>query len=642
MSTPQIESELKHLLTLLKQEKEADLEQYKIKMTSTSFQERRKQGVCWYPVHVEKTEFDAGERPVIRVSRPPEHRESHLFQSGKLINFFSNAQGNSESTESISGVVNQAGEQFMIVTLNCDDTPSWIKHGNLGVQLLFDENSYKEMERTLKKLIKTDDLRVNHLKNILLGSKTPSFDEGTPVNISGLNASQNAALNKVVNAHEVAIIHGPPGTGKTTTMIEAIILTLKTEKQVLVCAPSNAAVDLLVEKLVDRQINVLRIGHPARVTEEQLHQTLDAKVAHHPDFKDLKGMRKKADEFFSMAKKYKRSFGYAEREQRKLLYDEAHQLKDAADQLNFYITNDILDKSQVIACTLIAANSYAIKGLKYKTVFIDEAAQALEPACWVPILKAGRVIFAGDHFQLPPTIKSFEAAKAGLEVTLFEKAINRNEADVMLNEQYRMHEDIMQFSSQYFYKNQLKANKSVAHWTNFQGDTPIEFIDTAGTGYFEEVDTETRSSFNLEEANLLKTHFNQYITLLSSINKLSEVENIGIISPYKAQINVLKTLFEGDNIHEDFTGKLAVNTIDAFQGQERDIIYISLVRSNEKGEIGFLSDTRRMNVAITRARKKLVLIGDSGTIGRHPFYAAFLDFVNEKGYYRSAYELISM
>ncbi|MEQ8475500.1 AAA domain-containing protein [Fulvivirga sp.] len=638
----QIDEQLKKLLTLLKKEKDADLEHYKLKMTSTSYNERRRQGVCWYPVHVEKTDFDAGERPILRVSRPPEHRESHMFQSGKLVSFFSNAQGNDESSEAITGVVNSAGESHMMITLNSDDKPSWIRDGKLGVQLLFDENSYREMERTIKNLIKTEDFRVKHLKNILLGDKQAQFDDATPVTIPGLNPSQNDALNKVLNAHDVAIIHGPPGTGKTTTIIESILQTLKSEKQILVCAPSNAAVDLLVEKLSDRDVNVLRIGHPARVTEEMLGKTLDARVANHPDFKDLKGMRKKAEEFFSMAKKYKRSFGYAEREQRKLLYDEAHQLKDAADQLNYYITNDIIDKAQVIACTLVAANNYNIKGIKFKTAFIDEAGQALEPASWIPILKSGRVIFAGDHFQLPPTIKSYEAAKAGLEVTLFEKAINGNNADVMLKEQYRMNEAIMQFSSNYFYKNELKANASVAHWTVFQGDSPIEFIDTAGTGFFENVDPETRSSYNDEEANLLQNHFNQYIETLEAMDHLKDVDNIGIISPYKAQVTRLKERFAAEGaIPEVLNKKVVVNTIDAFQGQERDIIYISLVRSNERGEIGFLSDTRRMNVAITRARKKLVLIGDSGTIGQNPFYAAFLDYVNENGYYRSAYELMS-
>ncbi|HNP18849.1 MAG TPA: AAA domain-containing protein [Fulvivirga sp.] len=635
-----VEQELKKLQQLLKKEKEEDLEQYKLKMSGTSLKDRRRQGVCWYPVHVEKTQFDAGERLLVKVSRPPEHKESHLFQSGKLVSFFSNAQGNTEGNETVSGVVNQVGEHHMLITLNSDDKPDWITDGQLGVQLLFDENSYREMERTLKFLLKTDDHRVNHLKNVLLGDREAQFDEGENITIQGLNESQNAALNKVVNAYEVAIIHGPPGTGKTTTLIEAILQTLRTETQVLVCAPSNAAVDLLVDKLSQRGANVLRIGHPARVTEEMLGKTLDARIAHHSDYKDMKSLRKKSEEYFALAKKYKRSFGHAEREQRKLLFDEAHSLKDAADQLNFYITNDILSKAQVVASTLVTANSHIMKGLKFKSVFIDEAAQALEPAAWIPIIKSGRVIFAGDHCQLPPTIKSYQAAKEGLEVTLFEKAINRNKAEVMLSEQYRMNETIMNFSSQYFYKNKLKANKAVAHWLVFEGDLPIEFIDTAGTGYFEQVDPETRSSYNPEEAQILQTHFNQYLDQINAMNKWDEVDNIGIIAPYKAQVSRLQEMFLNNEDYEKLKGKLSVNTIDAFQGQERDIIYISLVRSNESGTIGFLANSRRMNVAMTRARKKLVIIGDSATIGQNEFYAAFLDYVNEIGAYRSAFELM--
>jgi ATP-dependent RNA/DNA helicase IGHMBP2 len=641
MANITVEQELKKLQQLLKKEKDEDLEQYKLKMTGTSLKDRRRQGVCWYPVHMERTRFDAGERLLVKVSRPPEHKESHMFQSGKLVSLFSNAQGNTESSETVSGVVNQVGEHHMIITLNSDDAPYWINDGHLGVQLLFDENSYREMERTVKFLLKTDDIRVNHLKNVLLGDREAQFDDGEHTVLPGLNPSQNAALNKVINAYEVAIIHGPPGTGKTTTLIEAILLTLQSESQVLVSAPSNAAVDLLVEKLSDRGINVLRIGHPARVTEEMLGKTLDARVAHHNDYKEMKSLRKKSEEYFSLAKKYKRSFGHAEREQRKLMYDEAHSLKDAADQLNFYITNDILSKSQVIASTLVTSNSHIMKGLKFKSVFIDEAAQALEPAAWIPIIKSGRVIFAGDHCQLPPTIKSYEAAKEGLEVTLFEKAIKRNKAEVMLSEQYRMNEDIMNFSSRYFYKNQLKANKAVAHWKVFQGDTTVEFIDTAGTGFFEQVDPETRSSYNPEEAQLLKKHFNHYIEQLETMDKLGEVDDIGIIAPYKAQVSRLQDMFLSNGaIDEKLKGKVTVNTIDAFQGQERDIIYISLVRSNESGTIGFLANSRRMNVAMTRARKKLVIIGDSGTIGQNEFYASFLDYVNEIGAYRSAFEIM--
>ncbi|ELR68315.1 putative helicase [Fulvivirga imtechensis AK7] len=640
MAGKDIQEGLKQLIVLLAQEKEEDLLQYKRKMIGTSLAERRKQGVCWYPVQLEKTKFDSGDRVLVKVSRPQEHTESHMFQSGKLVSLFSTAGSNEEDQHAVNGVVNYVSKQDMLMTLNADDIPDWINDGQLGVQLLFDENAYREMEKAVKKLIKTSDERLNELKEILLAGREAQFRSHKPVTSPGLNESQNKALNLVLSATDVAIIHGPPGTGKTTTLIQAILETLKIEKQTLVCAPSNAAVDLLADRLGEQGVNVLRIGHPARVTEETLGKTLDVRITKHPDYKNLKALRKQAEEYRSMGKKYKRHFGYAEREQRKRLLTEARALYDEADHLSFYITSDIIAKSQVIACTMVGANSAMLKGMHFNTVFMDEAAQALEPASWIPIIKADRVIFAGDHCQLPPTIKSFEAARNGLEITLFEKAIKQNQADVMLEEQYRMNMDIMNFSSRIFYKNRLVANQTVAHWKIFEGDQTVEFIDTAGCGFFEDVDPETMSSFNTEEAELLLRHFRQYIEEIKALEKFEEVESIGIIAPYKAQVSLLQDLVQQSNFDEQLVNKLTVNTVDSFQGQERDIIYITLVRSNEKGEIGFLANTRRMNVAITRARKKLVIIGDSATIGQNEFYSAFLDYVNEIGAYRSAFELM--
>jgi ATP-dependent RNA/DNA helicase IGHMBP2 len=641
MDNKQIREELKNLLHLLKQEKNEDLAQYRSKMAGTSLVERRRQGVCWYPVQLERTQFDTGERLLVKVSRPIEHKESHLFQSGKLVSLFSNAGANVEEDETVSAVVNYVREHEMMITLNSYDFPDWIHDGKLGIQLLFDENSYREMEKTMHYLIETEEERIKSLINILIGGQVAEFNEIDKIQIENLNQSQNEALNLVLSAKDLAIVHGPPGTGKTTTLVESILETLKQENQVLVCAPSNAAIDLIVEKLSEKGINVLRIGHPARVTEQILNTTMDARIAHHSNFKDLKFMRRQVDEYRKMGRKFKRNFGPNEREQRKLLLSEASKLKDEADQLAFYISRDILSKAQVIASTLVGANNSVLVGMRYKTVFIDEAAQALEPACWIPITKSDRIIFAGDHQQLPPTIKSQEAAKKGLEVTLFEKAIKRNKSDVMLREQYRMNSAIMNFSSRFFYNNLLIANEKVSDWKIFDDDLALEFIDTAGCGFFEQVDRETLSSFNPEEADLLLKHLSFYLSDLELINKLHEVQNIGIISPYKAQTTLIAETIE---INKPFPiemlEKIAVNTVDSFQGQERDIIYISLVRSNESGEIGFLSDTRRMNVAMTRARKKLVIIGDSGTIGKHQFYSQLLDYVNEINAYRSAYELL--
>lgn len=641
MDKTQIKNHFIKLKDLLKQEKEADLAHYKSKMVNTSLVERQKNGVCWYPVRLDLTTFDSGERLLVKISRSPEHKDSHLFQSGKLVSLFSNSGKNKEDSESVNAVVNYVRQHEMVITLNANDFPDWIQDGKLGIQLLFDENSYREMEKTLRVLTEFEIDRINYLSRVFLGDVEASFTDGHNIEIPLLNESQNEAMNKVLAAKDLAIVHGPPGTGKTTTLVQSILQVLKSEDQILVCAPSNAAVDLLVEKLGEKNVDVLRIGHPARVTEAILNTTLDAQITKHTSYKDLKYLRKREDEYRSLAGKYKRNFGYEERQQRNLLYKEARKLREEADQLSFYISSDILSRSKVIACTLVGANNPILEGLKFNTVFIDEAAQSMEPACWIPILKSQRVIFAGDHHQLPPTIKSFEAAKQGLEVTLFERTIKNNSADIMLEEQYRMNQKIMDFSSRYFYQNKLVPNQMVAEWCMFEGDSPLEFIDTAGCGFFEEVDKETLSSFNKEEAELVLKHFQSYLSEIEQKTGLDKINDMGIISPYKAQTTLLQTLInERGFLDEKLKDKLVVNTVDSFQGQERDIIYISLVRSNEKGQIGFLSDIRRMNVAMTRARKKLVVVGDSATIGQHPFYNSFIDYVNEIGAYRSAFELL--
>ena len=487
-----IQEELQNLLTLLKIEKEEDLLQYSQRMQSASPVQRRKEGVCWYPVILERTAYDAGERLLVKILRPKEHKESHLFQSGKLVSLFSN-QGNDFDEESASGVVNYVREHEMLITLNSDEVPEWIHRGKLGVQLLFDENSYREMESALKYLIKTEDERLQQLKHILLGETEAVFDNKNHIELKELNQSQNEALNLVLNARDIAIVHGPPGTGKTTTLVGAISETLKEEKQVLVCAPSNSAIDLLAEKLGNAGINVLRIGHPARVTQEILGQTLDYRITQHSSYRDLKAVRRQADEYRNMGHKYKRNFGTREREQRKLLLTEAKKLREEAEHLAFYITTDILSKAQVIATTLVGAANYVLKGMRFPTVFIDEASQALEPATWIPVLKSGRIVLAGDHWQLPPTVKSIDAARAGLSETLFEKAVKRNKADKMLNEQYRMNTIIMDFSNRYFYKNELRANRRVSDWKILEDDRVMEFIDTAGCGFFEQTEEETRS-----------------------------------------------------------------------------------------------------------------------------------------------------
>ncbi len=641
MSFQKINKELQQLLKFIYLEKEEELNSYHAAIQNHSFKEQRNLGICWYPVNIQKTSYDSGERLLVRISRIPEHEQGHNFQSGKSVRLFRNTNNEISKDESVNAIVNNVKNNEMLITLNSEELPEWVQHGYIGLQLLFDENVYKEMKLAVNYLLETEEENTIRLKNTLLGARKAEFIEQAQIESSYLNRNQNKALNKALSAQDLAIIHGPPGTGKTTTLVEAIAETLKKENQVLVSAQSNAAVDLVVEKLSSKGINVVRIGHPARVNQEILQSTLDAQYARHETYKELRAVRRKAQEYRKLAAKYKRNFGATEREQRRLLYSEAKKLRKEAEQLSFYIRSDILSKAQVIACTMIGAANSAIKGLKFDTVFIDEASQAVEPATWIPIIKAKRVIFAGDHHQLPPTIKSYKAAKEGFEITLFEKSIKRNSADIMLDTQYRMNELIMQFSSAQFYHDKLVADISVAQHKIFEDDYVFEFIDTAGTGYFEQINNQTLSTFNTEEANLLVKHLITYIEQIEEHDALRELRNIGIISPYRAQTKLLKKLIFGNSsISTTIQNFIDINTVDSFQGQERDVVYISMVRSNEKNKIGFLADIRRMNVALTRARKKLVVIGDSATIAKHPFYSAFLDYVEKKAHYRSAFEFI--
>lgn len=637
-----VNEQLQQTLDLIKLERQADLEQYRQKVLLQSVGERVKKGSTWYPVLLRKDYIGTGERPIIEVERTNHLDQPHSFQSGKLVSVFSNASGSPEKHH-INGVINYVRDNLMVITVNADDTPEWINDSMLGVDLMFDEMSYREMEFALQEVIKADDSRVAELKQILLGGEKAKTTARPPVtpSLSILNKSQQHTLDVIIRSDDVAFIHGPPGTGKTTTLVQAIKLAVHQEGQVLVCAPSNAAVDLLVDTLTEQGINALRIGHPARVNEQSLSKTLDARIASHPNYKELRIMRKQMDQLRSAALKFKRHFGFHEREQRRLGLLEVKALKREADTLEFYIVNDLLNNAQAICCTLVGSSHPMLRGRKYKTVFIDEAAQALEPATWIPLLRAHRAIFAGDHQQLPPTIKSADAARNGLSRTLFEKGIQRQPHSAsMLEMQYRMHESIMKFPSSYFYEEKLVAHDSVRSALLTPGEMPVEFIDTAGCGYQEEQDPETLSRRNIEEARLLIQIVETLVADIGTTQWLESQFTLGIITPYSAQVDCLHKLAESSSILEPLVRLITINTVDAFQGQERDVIAISFVRSNEKSEVGFLADIRRTNVAMTRARKKLIMTGDSATLGAHPFYTSLIDYVQREGFYKSAFEII--
>jgi CheY-like chemotaxis protein len=629
----------KKLLDLLKIEREDDRQAYLQLTQTSSISARRENGLTWYPIAIRDTELGRGDYLTVELERTTHQDLSHQFRSGVSAVLFSN---HDPKQNNIEGTISFQSGNRMKIALRTDELPEWSRDGKLGVDLLFDDNSYDEMQNALKL---ADTLREKpaegRIIRILKGEQPATFQtELPPVPIPALNASQQAAVNKILAANELAIVHGPPGTGKTTTLVQAIKALIKQERQqILVVAPSNTAVDLLSEKLSDEGLNVLRVGNPARVSDRLLSLTLDSKMAEHNSMKDIKRLKKQAGEFRDMAHKYKRNFGKAERDQRKALFDEARNIMKQVENTEQYIVEDLLNKAQVITATLVGANNYLVKQRKYQTVVIDEAGQALEPACWIPILKAQKVILAGDHFQLPPTIKSVAAAQKGLSTTLLEKNVALHpEAVTLLEEQYRMHETIMGYPAAVFYEQRLKAHASVAEHLLFAGDTPLAFVDTAGCGFDEKV--EGTSITNPEEASFLFKHLTQLVTELGSHYQPNNFPSVAIISPYRQQVQQLQELLPHASALQPYRHRISINTIDSFQGQERDIVYISMARSNTEGKIGFLSDIRRMNVAMTRARKKLVVIGDSGTLSQLPFYEDFIAYTADRNAYQSAWEFV--
>lgn len=631
----------KNLQDLLNVEREEDLQSY-LKLTeNTSAADRRILGLTWYPIAIRNTEIGRGDYLTVELERTTNQEFSHQFRFGSSVVLFSNHDA---KIDRIEGVITHLSGNKMKISLRIDEMPDWVRDGKLGIDLLFDNNSYDEMQSALKQATNlADNASENKLIRILTKGDKPSFqNEEKFILPNNLNASQQLAVNKIISADDLAIVHGPPGTGKTTTLVQAIKSLVKHHNQkILVVAPSNTAVDLLTEKLSKEGLNVIRVGNPARVSEHLITSTLDHKMADHVEMKNIKALKKQANEYKNMAHKYKRSFGKAERDQRKALFNEAHKIGREVEQIEQYIMDNLFTNAQIITATLVGANHYTVKNLTYNTIVIDEAGQALEPACWIPILKAQKVILAGDHFQLSPTIKSNEAARNGLSKTLLEKSVLLHpEAVVLLNEQYRMNEKIMKYSSRVFYEDKLSAHQLVANHLLFLDDEALTFIDTAGCSFDEKLDG--TSTTNPDEASFLIRHFTKLVEDLEEKNLDNGFPTIAIISPYKQQVQILKGLVKENEKLIPYLDKISVNTIDSFQGQERDVVYISLTRSNTESSIGFLSDIRRMNVAMTRARKKLVVIGDGSTLSKSSFYANFIQYAEDLEGYHSAWEFIDL
>lgn len=602
------------------------------KQTETMGVERKvRRGDAWFPVSIGRSYYNSLNQMVVEVMRQPGSDIEHNFEAGRPVCFFTikndtstagakNTKGGSKLQYlSFTATVSYAEQDRMVVALpDSGRIVDLQRQDALGVQLFFDETSYRLMFEALDRVIRARSGRLADLRDIFYTKAPASRYTFDAMRFPWLNASQEKAVNEVLWAKDVAVVHGPPGTGKTTTLVEAIFETLRRESQVLVCAQSNMAVDWISEKLVDRGINVLRIGNPTRVNDKMLSFTYERRFEAHPDYPQLWSIRKAIREL---------------RQQRKHA-DSWHQkidrLKSRATELELRIRSSLFGEARVIASTLTGAANRVLEGEKYSTLFIDEAAQALEAACWIAIRKAGRVVLAGDHCQLPPTVKSIMALKGGLGKTLMERIVeNKPETVTLLKMQYRMNEQIMKFSSEWFYNGMVESAPMVSHRGILDYDIPMMWIDTAECDGKEEFVGENFGRINRAEAEMTLQTLQQYLEKIGKQRILEESIDVGIISPYRAQVQLLRKELRKREFFRPYRHLLTVNTVDGFQGQERDIILISLVRSNDGGDIGFLRDLRRMNVAITRARMKLIILGSSETMTSHPFYKKLYEYVGQ-------------
>lgn len=614
--------DLQQQSAMLQKEYEYEKELYRQQTREAGIPKRIQQGVCWFPVKLGADRYNSLNQLTVEVTRTETEETEHSFEYGCPVCFFRISADRQIRYFNFSAVISYVQDNKMVVVLPGPQVlPELVVTGELGVQLYFDDTSYKTMFAALREVAEAKGNRTARLREVLLGKAPALRRETGPVRFPWLNVSQEKAVNQVLCAKEVAVVHGPPGTGKTTTLVEAVYETLHRENQVMVSAQSNTAVDWIAEKLVDRGISVLRIGNPTRVNDKMLAFTYERRFEAHSDYPELWQIRKTIREMTGRLRK-------SGREDRERLHNQLTKLRVRATGLEIRIDTELFTEARVIACTLVGAASRVLERKRFSSLFIDEAAQAIEAACWIAISRADRVILAGDHCQLPPTIKCIEAARGGLGRTLLEKVVlHKPETVSLLKIQYRMHEDIMRFPSRWFYHDELEAAPEVKYRGILDFDTPVSWIDTSELDLQEKAVAEGTGRLNTGEAELLVRELKNYMERIGIRRILEEHIDFGVISPYRAQVHYLRHLLKKEPFFRPCRRLITVHTVDGFQGQERDVIMISLVRANEKGQIGFLRDLRRMNVAITRARMKLLILGEAVTLTRHPFYRELYEYI---------------
>ncbi len=604
---------------LLTKEFAYEREQFERQTENMGVRAKVERGLCWHPLRLGRSFYNSLDQLVVEVERTEGLEADHQFEPGKPVCFFEEDASGMLHYLHFTAQVSFVEEHRMVVALPTAQALTMLRSADrLGVQLYLDEYTYRLMFEALDRVMLARNDRLAHLRDIChtpLPARKFTFD---PAPFPWLNPSQEAAVNEVLWAQDVAVVHGPPGTGKTTTLVEAIYETLRRETQVLVCAQSNMAVDWISEKLADRGVNVLRIGNPTRVTDRMLADTYERRFEAHPSYTQLWAIRRSIRQLYAD--------GSHSRESR---HQKIARLKERAAELEYEINESLFSQARVVACTLTGSANHLLDGRSFNSLFIDEAAQALEAACWIAAQKARRIILAGDHRQLPPTIKCSEALAGGLDRTLMQQIVEQKPGCVsLLTVQYRMTDAIMEFPNREFYDGQLTSHPSVRYRSILDWDSSIEWIDSPDDDDAGEM-ADGLSRMNPAEARLTLQTLKEYFQKIGKDRILYERIDTGIISPYKGQVRLLRQMLRADPFWKPFRSLLTIDTVDGFQGQERDIIVVSLVRSNDQGQVGFLRDLRRTNVAITRARMKLILIGHRQTLCRHPFYRRLAQYIDE-------------
>ena len=565
-----------------------------------------------HPLSITRKTFGYADYPEISF-RLPYLSDTSNFRDNSAIECFIDGE------ESVKGVLLRMDGQKGEFRLFAPDFPDWLEDKGIGIKLAPDHYTSETMKKAVKNIAAEPE--VKKLFEDIHGKE--SFGGNSDVSITidfqnkTLNESQQSAVKNIVSNDNLAIVHGPPGTGKTTTLIEAIVQSVKLGKRILVTASSNTAVDNVAKGLLNKEINILRVGNTLKVDDDIFYSTPEGKMQEAKELKEIKKLKIRAEEMRKMSYQYKRSFGKAEREQRNALIKEVKRLRKEIRDIQDYFDEKLFDKAEVILGTPIGLKNALPATSEFDVLFIDEAGQMIEPMAWVVIPFAKTWVLAGDPFQLPPTVLSDEARQKGFNISILERSFKNCKNICFLNTQYRMRKAIADFSSRYFYQNELQTPENQQNV-----GTHITFFDTAGTGFDEKSGSDGVSLMNEGELDI--------------VNKIIDTEkldtrNVAFISPYNGQVQLAK---------EQLSNKIRISTIDSFQGQEKEVVILSLVRSNSEAAIGFLKDYRRMNVALTRAKEQLFVIGDSSTIGQDPFYALFLEYMDEIGGYRSAWELM--